>query len=395
MLLDDLIEKKLINPPQFLRTNTMYMTIMGSHAYGVADTSDKTKMPDYDIYGFAIPPKDYIFPALRGEIAGFGKRGPTFDKPWQQHHVIDKEANGGYGKEWDFQIANIVRYFELCRNGNPNWIDSLFTPVNCVIHSTAVGQLVRDNRKLFISKKVWATFRGYAFSNIHKTATKNYVVVGKFEHAHKIPVGITLDDVKSQMFARKIDLNVINDYEEFADVLEEIELRRYQANLGGLLFPEYEPTGLSLDMLSETEIIQYFFLLKACPKNMSVRKDFVAEKGSDTKLMYHLFRLLDEVEQLLQNGEMDLQRGKDAMKAIRRGDWKEEDLIQWAQEKEHELDIAFTNCKLPDEPDEMTLKKLLLECLEMHYGSLEKAISLPGQEEHILRQIAQLVAKYN
>lgn len=33
--------------PQFLKTNVHYETIMGSHAYGVADTSVRDKIPDY------------------------------------------------------------------------------------------------------------------------------------------------------------------------------------------------------------------------------------------------------------------------------------------------------------------------------------------------------------
>jgi hypothetical protein len=43
MLLQDLEKKDLIKPPEWLATNVAYLTIMGSHAYGTADVSDKTK----------------------------------------------------------------------------------------------------------------------------------------------------------------------------------------------------------------------------------------------------------------------------------------------------------------------------------------------------------------
>jgi uncharacterized protein len=72
-------DKQLISPPTWLADNIHYETIMGSMAYGVSsDTSD------CDIYGFAIPPKEMVFPHLAGEIFGFGRQKKRFDQ-WQQH----------------------------------------------------------------------------------------------------------------------------------------------------------------------------------------------------------------------------------------------------------------------------------------------------------------------
>lgn len=91
---------------------------------------------------------------------------------------------------------------------------------------------------------------------------------------------------------------------------------------------------------------------------------------------------------------MNLMRSREVLKSIRRGEWKKEDLIKWAQDKTRELDVAFTNTKLPDKPDEQKLKQLLMNCLEIHYGSLEKAINIPGKEERLLRDIAYLIKDY-
>ena len=55
---------------------------------------------------------------------------------------------------------------------NPNIIDSLFTPATCVLHSTRVGNLVRENRRLFLHKGAWPKFKGYAYSQLHKLAIK-------------------------------------------------------------------------------------------------------------------------------------------------------------------------------------------------------------------------------
>jgi len=118
-LIDRLHKRGLINPPHFLIHNCHYEVMMGSVAYAVnEDTSDM------DVYGWCIPPKDLIFPHLRGEILGFGKQTSRFEQ-YQQHHIIDKEMK----RKYDIQIYNIVKYFQLIMENNPNLIDSLFVQI--------------------------------------------------------------------------------------------------------------------------------------------------------------------------------------------------------------------------------------------------------------------------
>ena len=296
--------------PPFLRTNVHYETIMGSHAYGVADTSVKDKLPDYDVYGFAIPPKEYIFPQLFGKIIAFGEKpgsilsfgsGHKGFEQWQRHHILDQNAAGGKGKEWDLSIFNIVKYFELCRQNNPNMIDSLFTPENCVIHCTQVGRMVRDARRLFLSKECWVKFRGYAHSQLHKMETKN-------------------------------------------------------------------PEG------GRSEIVEKF--------------------GYDVKFAYHLIRLFDECEQILLEGDIDLMRAREVMKAIRRGEWTEDEIRKWVTEKERALEVAYTQCKLPEKPPEEPLRQLLLRCLEEHYGTIQDAVTNLDWAQEGLREIDAILDKH-
>ena len=84
---DKLEDKGLItSAPRFIRNNIHYEVIMGSFAYGV--TSDTS---DMDVYGFCIPPKDMIFPHLRGEIQGFGKKDKKRFEQFQQHKIMDAD----------------------------------------------------------------------------------------------------------------------------------------------------------------------------------------------------------------------------------------------------------------------------------------------------------------
>src|SRR5262245_15586517 len=170
-LVKHLTQHRLINPPAWLPDNVCYLTIMGSVAYGVADTNDASSPSDLDVHGFCIPPKEIVFPHLAGEIWGFGKYkegmpGSHFGQ-YQKHNVHDPSACAGKGRDYALTVYSIVQYVQLCTENNPNMIDSLFTPETCVLHNTQVGQLLRENRKLFLHQGVCDRFKGYAYRQVH------------------------------------------------------------------------------------------------------------------------------------------------------------------------------------------------------------------------------------
>jgi predicted nucleotidyltransferase len=286
--LQRLSDRGLVKPPRWLPGNVQYETIMGSVAYGVS-----SDVSDLDLYGWAIPPKEDIFPHLRGEIPGFGKEHKRFGV-YQEHHVADRDALAGLGRTYDLTVFGIVKFFALAMENNPNVIDCLFTPATCVLHSTRVGNLVRENRRLFLHKGAWPKFKGYAYSQLHKLAIKR-------------------------------------------------------------------PQGK--------------------------RAELVAKHGYDTKFGYHVVRLIGEVEQVLAEGDIDLQRDNERLKAIRRGEWTEDRLRAWFADKESHLERLYAESPLRAVPDEGRIKALLLECLEEHYGSLEGCIVDPDRAVAALRNI--------
>lgn len=161
-----LAKKGLCSPPRWLPENTMYEAWVGSVAYGAA-----TDNSDMDIAGFCIPPKDVVFPHLAGEIQGFGRQIKRFQQ-YQQHHLMDESARGGKGQEYDITIYNIVKFFQLVMEGNPNCVGTLYVPTDCVLHVTTVGQMVRDNRDMFLHKGCFHKYRGYSFSQLSKMSGK-------------------------------------------------------------------------------------------------------------------------------------------------------------------------------------------------------------------------------
>ncbi len=286
--LQRLTDLGLVKPPRWLPGNVQYETIMGSVAYGVSsDTSDM------DVYGWAIPMKEDVFPHLRGEIPGFGKPARRFEQ-FQEHHVTDRDALAGHGRTYDLAIFGIVKFFQLAMENNPNIIDSIFTPATCVLHCTRVGNLVRENRRLFLHKGAWPKFKGYAYSQLHKLAIKT-------------------------------------------------------------------PQGK--------------------------RAELVAAHGFDTKFAYHVVRLVGEVEMILLEGDIDLQRNNEQLKAIRRGEWTEERLRSWFADKESHMERVYAESRLRATPDEDQIKALLMQALEEHYGSLEGCVVAPDRAVVALRNI--------
>src|SRR5206468_4174674 len=116
--LQRLTDRGLIRPPRWLPGNVQYETVMGSVAYGVSSETS-----DVDVYGWAIPPKEDIFPHLRGEIPGFGRQTKRFEV-YQEHHVEDRDALAGHGRTFDLTIFGVVKFFSLAMENNPNIIDS-------------------------------------------------------------------------------------------------------------------------------------------------------------------------------------------------------------------------------------------------------------------------------
>lgn len=195
-VIQKLSKEKRISPPKWLPNAVAYETMMGSVAYGVSsDTSD------LDVYGFCIPPKEQIFPHLAGEIPGFGRQVQRFEQ-FQEHHIKDPDALGGTGREIDATIFSIVKYFQLALENNPNVLDSLFTPANCVLHVTQIGNMVRDRRRDFLHKGAWHKFKGYAYSTVNKLDRTARPELRAFEQQHNIPAGTAKGDVEAEMRRR-------------------------------------------------------------------------------------------------------------------------------------------------------------------------------------------------
>jgi hypothetical protein len=127
------------------------------------------------------------------------------------------------------------------------------------------------------------------------------------------------------------------------------------------------------------------------PEEGSKRARLVEQFGMDVKFAHHVVRLLNEAEMLLLEGDLDLQRNREQLKSIRRGEWTQEQILDYFEKKRVQLEEARARSPLPPAPDERAVRDLLLKCLEAHYGSIDRAIAVPGRAEDLLRQVRELI----
>ena len=120
----------------------------------------------------------------------------------------------------------------------------------------------------------------------------------------------------------------------------------------------------------------------------------IEEFGYDVKFGYHVVRLLGEVEQILATGDLDLERDREVLKAIRRGEWSLSKIKEWFAERENGLQTLYENSQLPHTPDEEKIKTLLLSCLEEHYGSLSACIVIPDKATQAIHDIKAILEKH-
>src|SRR5215204_2748320 len=83
-------------------------------------------------------------------------------------------------------------------------------------------------------------------------------------------------------------------------------------------------------------------------KRAQVREKF----GMDVKFAYHTVRLLNEAEQLLLEGDLDIQRNREMLKSIRRGEWTMQQILDYFETKRVELESAKAKSPLPPAADE-------------------------------------------
>jgi len=98
------------------------------------------------------------------------------------------------------------------------------------------------------------------------------------------------------------------------------------------------------------------------------RKELISKYGYDTKFAVHLYRLLDEVEQLLTTGDVDLMRNREQHKQVLNGFYTYAEVEQFFKDREKHLFEAYEKSELPYGPDSVTIRAFLVRLLASFYN---------------------------
>ena len=351
---------------KWIENGTILLVRHGSHAYGT-----NTATSDEDFKGVAIPPQEYIF--------GFTKR-------FEQAEL--KAPNP------DAVIYDIRKFFTLAADCNPNIIEVLHTDPADHFIVTPLGQKVLDNKDVFLSKKIKHTFLGYSVSQLKRIKThKRWIMDPPSAPPTRADLGlpeqtlIPQDQLTAAFAEVQKELDRMNfDFMENLEESTKIEIRTSMASmLAEMKITSDEQFGAAARKIGLSDNFihimqrerQYTSAKREWDqyqnwkKTRNVTRSALEEKfGYDTKHAYHLVRLIRMCREILTTGKVQVKRpDRVELLAIRNGAWTYEQLIEFAEREELELNELYnTTNVLPKVPDKERLDKL---CMELIAQSLE------------------------
>lgn len=300
----------------WLSRHLHFLTRHGSHAYGLAiETSD------LDVKGIAIPPPSYF--------TGFLNR-------FEQAEFTNP----------DMTIYEVRKFFALAADCNPNIIELLWTDESDHLFVSPIGRVLLENRTLFLSRKAKFTFSGYAIAQLKRIKTHRKWLLKPPDHKPtRAEFGLPEHGVMSPDERGAIEATLARTPEtEFSPHAMAIyEKERAFAN-------------------ATREWSQY---LNWKQTRNPARAALEAKFGFDAKHAMHLVRLMRMCREILTSGAVVVRRpDREELLAIRNGAWGYDQLIEWADQQDTEMQALYEASPLPHSPNRPNLSILCQELVE-------------------------------
>ena len=120
----------------------------GSIAHGMyVPKENPNSIDDKDIMAVCVPPIDYYYGL----------------KHYGSHGTREIKQN-----EWDIVIYEAKKMISLLAKGNPNVLMALWLEKKHYLKITEAGQMLIDNKHLFVGKHVYKSFTGYAYGQLKR-----------------------------------------------------------------------------------------------------------------------------------------------------------------------------------------------------------------------------------
>jgi predicted nucleotidyltransferase len=335
--------------------------ISGSQAYGLA-----LPHSDTDIKGVFIQPKKEFY-------------GLTYIDQ------INNETN-------DIMYYEIKKFVDLLLKNNPNILELLSTPDDCVLHRHPAMNLLKP--EMFLSKLCNQTFGQYAYAQIKKARGLNKKILNPLDRKKKdvldfchvvkgqgsFPVTEWLAEqgyVQEDCGLVKID----HMRDMYALYHQSLSDRRFSGIFSGEDADEVSlssvPEGIQPKCILYfnkdgysvycKEYRQYWDWVEL--RNEERYENTVSHgKNYDAKNMMHVFRLLNMAEEIARYKKVNVRRPeREYLLKVRAGKFSYEDLLKEAEDKIEIVDDLFKKSNLPEQPDHEAADRLLVQIREVIY----------------------------
>jgi hypothetical protein len=326
--------------------------ISGSRAYGT-----HTPESDTDIKGIFIQPLEEWLGLDRVE-------------------QINNESN-------DISFYELGRFADLLAKNNPNLLEMLFTPADCVVFRHSLMDSFTP--EMVLSKLCCESFAGYAVMQIRKARGLNKKIVNPQPEERKevldfcyvlegqgsVPVQTWLE--RRGLRQHDCGLTAVPHARD-AYALYHGEPGTYD----GLAGPESTDVRLSRVPREAEPLVWMIYnkdgYKKHC-KDWREYREWVAERnegrfagtlahgrGYDAKNLMHTFRLLDAAEEIATQRRLTVRTPRrEWLLRVRAGEFAYEDLLGQAEERIARIRELYAACDLPDTPDRGAIAEAVVQ----------------------------------
>ena len=324
---------------------TLFLTAHGSHSYGMATPSS-----DLDIDGICVAPLEYQIGFLNQFEQHQFKAFPFTLGDGTADSIPRYPRNTGplliKGQACEGTIYDIRKYFKLAADCNPNVIELLFTDDADMLYSTRLGDELRALGPLFLSTRAKHTFSGYAISQLKRINTHRQWLLHPPDHK-PTREEFGLDPNKALMNSTDrgaIDALIEKHGEDYLrsqmpESVVEVYFRGQRYRNACKHWEQFENWKATRN---------------------EARAILEAAHGYDTKHAAHLVRLMRMCREILVEGVVRVRRpDAEELLEIRRGAWAYEQLIEFAEREDAELEAIYRagTSPLPKQPDRAALDR--------------------------------------
>jgi len=316
----------------------VYITMYGSKLFGTDNANSDT-----DYKGIFIPAKDDVL--LKRDI---------------EHYNYNTNTDSKNEKEdIDLQLYSIYKWFNLLKKGETGALDllfSLFREDTQIYRDSYFTNVMKENYQRFYNKNLHS-FIGYCVGQ-----SKMYNIKGeRYNELHDFVELFNQSEVENS--EEKLEHYFPKIEQIFAaKQYKYVKFIKASISRGNQAYKEGRYVELLGKRFAGSVTVGYFSKLITQMEEQFGNRTRDASKGVDYKALSHAVRVIDEVEELLDEGFITFPlTNKEYVKAIKEGKVALEDVMTYIDVKLDIVQKKLDESTLPQKSDETFIDRLILE----------------------------------